>query len=84
MNRVHGDLRDYRYLNALRRRDPVLRALRDAKAILKGEGDVVSDRSAAMPKYVRQYIADAAATELPAGFRQPLRQYYKKLSEQSE
>jgi len=83
MNRVRNDLRHYRYRNALRARDVTLAALGQAKSLLGGEVSVQADRTAGMPKYVRDNIADAMTGKLPADYGQAVQQYYRRLSEQT-
>ena len=36
-----------------------------------------------MPKYIRDNIADAMKGKLPAGYREALQQYYRRLSERA-
>jgi len=81
MNRVRGDLRQYRYHNALRRRREVLAAIQDSGLLLSGKVQVEADATAAMPKYIRDDIADAMTGSLPEEFREVLKQYYRRLSE---
>jgi hypothetical protein len=81
MNRVYGDLRQYRYHNALRRRREVVAAIQDSGLLLSGKVQVDVDATAAMPKYIRDDIADAMNGSLPEEFREVLKQYYRRLSE---
>jgi hypothetical protein len=81
MNRVEEDLAANRYQNALRQRDVTVGALQQAHLLLTGKIEVQSDQSTAMPKYVRDDIADAMKGKLPAEYREALEQYYKRLSE---
>jgi len=84
MKKVHAGLRSYRYKDVLMDRDHVLSALRDSQAAAAGQATVTSDRYETVPKYIRKYIMDAADGELPAEYRQPLREYYRRLSEQRD
>jgi len=84
MNRVKDDLDNYRYQNALRARKEVLGALRDTAMLLAGDVDVQADVTAAMPKYIRDDIADAMNGSLPEEFREVLKQYYRRLSEEGK
>ena len=82
MNQVHEDLKQYRYHNALRARDKVLGALKDSSLLLSGDVEVQADVTSAMPKYIRDDIADAMNGALPEEFREALKQYYRRLSRQ--
>ncbi len=84
MNRVKGDLEKGNYRNALRRRDETLAALRQSKLMLSGRVEVESDTSSPMPKYIRDEIRDTMNGQLPPRYRDVLRQYYKRLSEDAE
>jgi hypothetical protein len=83
MNRVRSDLENYRYRNVLRSGAETLGVIRQTRMLLAGEVDVTVDESATMPKYVREDIADAMKGELPEKFRDALREYYRRLSEQA-
>jgi len=83
MSRVRGDLAGYRYRNALRSRNKTLGALRQTKLLLSGEVDVTADSSKAMPKYIRDNIADAMKGNLPAQYRAAVEAYYRRLSEKA-
>ena len=82
MNRVKKDLENYRYHNALRARDATIAALKQTHLSLSGKVDVEADSSSAMPKYIRDDIADAMKGKLPAEYREVLQQYYRRLGEQ--
>ncbi|MCD4826073.1 MAG: hypothetical protein K8S55_15895 [Phycisphaerae bacterium] len=85
MNRIKGDLDKGDYRNALRRRTATLRALRQTKRMLGTKVQVTADTSAAMPKYVRDNIADTMNSgNLPEEYREILQQYYKRLSERQK
>ena len=80
MNRVQRDLEKGRYQNVLRARNQTLSALRQSKLRI-GNIDVTEDTSGAMPKYVRDDIADAMKGKLPEEFKDVLEQYFRRLSE---
>ncbi len=84
MNRVQGDLDNFRYQNALRRRPVTLSALRRTHQLLTGRIDVTTDSTANMPKHIRDDIADAMKAKLPAEYREVLQKYFRKLSEQGK
>jgi hypothetical protein len=83
MNRVQKDLEAGRYRNALRRRRATLSALEQSKLMLSGDIDVTADTAKAMPKYVRDDIADAMKGTLPREYEDVLRQYYQRLREKN-
>ncbi len=83
MDRVRDDLANYRYQNALRRKDETLDALRQARIHAAGGIEVETDTTAHMPKYIRDDIADAMKGKMPAEYRDVLEQYYRRLSERS-
>ena len=80
MNRVQHDLEKGRYQNVLRAREQTIAALKQSKLRI-GQIDVAQDTSADMPKYIRDDIADAMNSKLPAEFRDVLKQYYQRLSD---
>ncbi len=80
MERVRDDLRDYRYQNALRRRESLLGALRSSREGLADESmQVILDTSSAVPSHIRQDISDAQDSPLPAEYRAALKSYLRKL-----
>jgi len=81
MNRVHDDLRAYRYRNVLRARAATLEAMKQTSRALAGGIEVSSDASSAVPKYVRDRISDASTGPLPEQYRDVLEQYYRRLAE---
>ncbi len=83
MTRVQSDLENYRYQNVLRVRDTVLDSLGESKLHIGRSIDVVTDTASAMPKYIRDDIADAQNKALPPEYREVLEQYYRRLSEQA-
>ncbi|MCK4626077.1 MAG: hypothetical protein KAV00_12245, partial [Phycisphaerae bacterium] len=84
MNRVQGDLDNFRYANALRRRGVTLSALKRTHQLLTGKIDVTTDSTANMPKHIRDDISDSMKAKLPAEYREVLRKYFRKLSEQGK
>ncbi|HUT01052.1 MAG TPA: hypothetical protein VM031_01255 [Phycisphaerae bacterium] len=80
MSRVQRDLEKGRYQNVLRAKNKTLAALRQSKLRI-GNIDVTEDTSSAMPKYIRDDIADAMKGKLPEEFRDVLEHYYRRLSE---
>jgi len=84
MNRVRMDLAEYRYQNVLRARRQTLGAIRQTRLLLTGDIDVAADSSISMPKYVRDNVADAMKGKLPAAYRDVLRQYYRRISQQAK
>lgn len=84
MKRVQHDLANYRYQNVLRAREETVATLRQSHLLLGGKIDVAKDSSSAMPKYVRDDIADAMKGKLPDAYRDVLQQYYKRLGEQGK
>jgi len=81
MKRVQHDLESYRYVNALRRRDVTLGALRRTQLLLSGKIDVTSDATANMPKYIKDDIADAMKAKLPPEFKEALQRYFTRIAE---
>lgn len=84
MNRVQNDLKQNRYTNALRARKQVLSALGDTAMLVSGEVTVQADTSQTMPKHVKEDIADAMNGTLPEEFRQALKQYFKRISQDGQ
>jgi len=82
MSRVRSDLERYRYQNVLRTKDAALGAIRQTSLLLSGKIDVAADSSSAMPKYIRDDIADAMQGKLPAEYKDVLEQYYRRLGQQ--
>jgi hypothetical protein len=80
MSKVGRDLQKGKYQNVLRERNETLAALKQAKLRI-GDIDVAEDASDAVPKYVRDDIADAMKGKLPAEYKDVLEQYYRRLSE---
>ena len=83
MNRVQNDLAANRYGNVLRARHVTLETVRQTRAALGGELVVETDTAAAMPKYVRDRLADAISGPMPEEYRDVLEQYYRRLAEQA-
>jgi hypothetical protein len=86
MNKVQDDLKNYRYQNALRARQTTVENLKQTRLLLT-DGLVIqtkTDNTTAMPKYIRDDIADAMNEKLPAQYKDALEQYYKKLNEQQK
>jgi hypothetical protein len=86
MNQVHDDLKNYRYQNALRARQTMVEHLKDTRLLLTDGQDIKTktDTTTAMPKYIRDDIADAMHEKLPAQYKDALQQYYKKLNDQQK
>ncbi|MFB3890389.1 MAG: hypothetical protein ACE15C_00045 [Phycisphaerae bacterium] len=82
MSGVRKDLENFRYKNVLRARKDVINTLTQSKLLLTGGIDVTSDTSVNMPKYIMDDISDAMKGKLPEEFREALKQYYTRLSEQ--
>jgi hypothetical protein len=80
MRQVQSDLENYRYRNVLRARKDVVSAIRQTNLLLTGKVHVAEDTSAEMPKYLRD-VADTTDRQLPAEYRDALKQYYQRLSE---
>jgi len=80
MRRTEDDLTNFRYQNALRRKDVVIDGLRGTKMLVDGKIAVQEDTSPSMPRQVRDDIADAMQGEMPKGFRDLLKKYYENLS----
>ena len=81
MDRVGTDLENYRFTNALRQRDVTLDALRRTQLLLAGKINVTADATANMPKYVKDDITDSSQSNLPAEYRQALKEYFTRLAE---
>ncbi len=81
MKRVESDLRKGNYANALRTNRDAVAALRQSKLMLSGHVDVSADTTAAMPKYVRDDIADAMGEKLPPEYKDAMEAFYQRLSE---
>ncbi|MDY7011008.1 MAG: hypothetical protein SVV80_09695 [Planctomycetota bacterium] len=84
MNRLQGDLDNFRYRNALRRRGVTLSALKQTRQLLTGQIDVTTDSTAEMPKKIRDDISDAMKSKLPAEYSEILQKYFRTLSEQGK
>ena len=84
MNRVQGDLDNFRYQNALRRRGVTLSALRKTRQLLGGKVDVTIDTTSNLPKHIRDNISDSMNSKLPAEYREVLKKYFRKLNEQGK
>ena len=82
MGRVQKDLESYRFRNALREKNELVDALGQSKLLLSGKIDVSADTSSNMPKYIMEDISDAAKGNMPEEYRDVLKQYYIRLSEQ--
>ena len=80
MNRVHTELVNYRYQNALRQKNATLGAIKESKLHIGRGIDVTIDASSTMPKHVRDDIADAMKGKMPEEFRDVLEHYYDRLS----
>ncbi|MDY6914452.1 MAG: hypothetical protein SVT52_08370 [Planctomycetota bacterium] len=83
MNRVRSDLENYRYKNVRRARKETVAALKQTRLLLAGKIDVAADSSSALPKQLRDDIADAMGGKLPTEYRHVLQQYYRRLSEEA-
>lgn len=81
MEQVEVDLRSARYRNALRQKPVLLESLRDTRAFLVGEVRMTYDRSAPLPPYLRDQLADARAQKAPEGYEDLVSKYYERLSE---
>lgn len=81
MQRVRDDLARGEYRNALRRREETLSALRQSHRLLAGKVEVTADPAAALPENLRMYLADIDDADLPAEYREMLREYYRRLAE---
>lgn len=84
MNQVQTDLSRYRYENALRAQKNAVAALSESKLHLTGGIDVTRDATSAMPKYIRDNIADAMQGKLPNEFRNVVEQYYRRLGQTAD
>jgi hypothetical protein len=84
MNKVQDDLKSYRYQNVLRARDTTLEGLKQTRLMLSEGIDIKTDTTTAMPKYLREDIADAMKEKLPAQYKDAIQEYYKKLNDQSK
>ncbi len=80
MEEIELDLRSARYRNVLRQRPILLETLKDTRAFLVGEVRMSYDRSAPLPPYLRDELADARAHESPEGYEDLLQKYYERLS----
>jgi hypothetical protein len=81
LDRVHDDLENNRYQNALRQRPTIMDALSQTKLALTNDVKVQADTSAQMPKYVKDGLNDAMKGKIPEEYRDVLEEYYKRLSE---
>ncbi|MFP4105767.1 MAG: hypothetical protein ACLFVU_06700 [Phycisphaerae bacterium] len=84
MKRVESDLRNNRYVNALRTHKQAVGSLRQSRLMLSGSVDVTADTSAQMPKYLRKDIADAMQGNHPAEYADAMREYLKRLGGATE
>jgi gas vesicle protein len=81
MNRVQGDLENYRYANVLRQKPVLLSALKQSRDALTGRIDVTADTTGQLSQQVRDDIADAMRGKLPPEFQEALQRYFLRLSE---
>lgn len=80
MDQVASDLGNYRYHNALRRRDAVIESLVHSRDVAHGAIRVRKDSSSTMPRYVRENMSDDRRGKLPEEYRDVLESYYRRLS----
>ncbi len=82
LRRLHQDLKNNRYGNALRSKQQVLGQLRQTSLLLTGQVHVAEDTSQSMPKYLREMSTgtDPDPSD-PAEYRKALKEYYQRLSE---
>ncbi len=78
MNRVQKDLDDYNYENALRRRDDLVRNLRNAQA---GSVDLQFVQDATKSAATDDTSVYAPQSDLPDAYRDHLQEYYRRLSQ---
>jgi hypothetical protein len=78
MNRVQKDLDDYNYENALRRRDDLMRNLRNAQA---GSVDLQFVQDATKSAATDDTSVYAPQSDLPDAYRDHLQEYYRRLSQ---
>ena len=70
--------------NALRERDATLEGLKQTRVLLTDGLEIKTDTTTAMPKYVRNDIADAKNEKFPPQYKDALQEYYNKLNEQAK
>ncbi len=82
MEQAEKDLENHRYTNALRSKDAAVDALKQTRLAVDKKVDVSADTSAAMPKYIKDNISNAATGKMPEEFRDVMENYYRRLGEQ--
>lgn len=80
MSQVEQDLQDYRYHNALRKKDVVLGSLSTAQTLTAARLHVQLDTSPTMSEEVRKDISAAEQGPKPAGYEAEVGQYFQMLS----
>jgi hypothetical protein len=82
MRGIEADIHAFRYSNALRRRDLLLDSLDTSKALLTGQMHLQNDTSPKISSRMEDQINDIVNGQLPAGWSEALKEYYRKLSQQ--
>jgi hypothetical protein len=80
MSQVEQDLQDYRYHNALRKKDVVLGSLSTAQTLTAARLHVQLDTSPTMSEEVRKDISAAEQRPKPSGYEAEVGQYFQTLS----
>ncbi|NLW85829.1 MAG: DUF4175 domain-containing protein [Planctomycetes bacterium] len=84
MDQVGQDMRNYRYNNALRRREAVIESLARSRLAVGSPITVTQDVSSPMPKHVQENMSDARRGRLPEEYREILESYYRRLEQNSK
>jgi len=80
MKGIEDSLQSGRYQNLLRKKNVLLKNLRDSQMYLAGEMRVHRDTSAGLPRRLQDQIMDAAGEATPKGYEDLIRGYYQALS----
>ena len=80
MRDVETDINSGRYQNAMRKRDVLLEDMDTSRMLLSGQVNVQQDSTPTTSLKMQRDLNDAMKGELPAGWSDPLKEYYKKLA----
>jgi hypothetical protein len=79
MTAVENDLRAGRYANALRRREVVVKGLKEVRTRLGGEVTVRRDLTSNLPTNLQKEVLDSMQDPSPAGWEELNRAYFERL-----
>jgi len=81
MKEVEDDMRDYRYAGITKKQRMVIRSLRRTNDEFSKDMIVWVNKAVHLPKELRDKLLDAMDESYPPEYEQPLRAYYRALSE---